>query len=197
MELVEDEDLPKSAGSSIMQVLPSGPSHTHANNLMLYTSLFHAAKNRISIVVPYFVPDESVMSAIKAAAQRGVRVTIINSEIIDKILVGHAQRSYYDELLDAGVKIYLYKKPIFLHNKQVLIDNDIAVTGSSNLDIRSFELDLELTVIIYDKKIVKQLEIIEAVYTKKSQHITKKIWSKRTLRLRLLDRLTRLTAALQ
>jgi cardiolipin synthase len=197
LELVEKEDLPEKMGDTLMQVLPSGPSHMHSNNLMLYTSLFHAAKKRISIVVPYFVPDESVMSALVAASQRGVRVTIINSEIIDKILVGHAQRSYYDELLAAGVRILLYKKPIFLHNKQVLIDDEVAVAGSSNLDMRSFELDLELSVVIYDKDVVRQLDDIEASYTKKCIVVTQKIWQMRPLHLRLLDRLTRLTAALQ
>jgi len=197
LDLVEKEDLPKKAGNTLMQALPSGPSHIHANNLMLYTSLFHAAKKRISIVVPYFVPDESVMAAIISASQRGVKVTIINSEIIDKVLVGHAQRSYYDELLSAGVEIYLYKKPIFLHNKQVIIDDMVAVTGSSNLDMRSFELDLELTLVIYDSEVVSLLDLIESKYMKKSIKVTQKLWNQRPFRLRLLDRLTRLTAALQ
>lgn len=197
LELVENNDMPDVVGDSVMQVLPSGPTHDHANNLMVYTSLFHMAKKRISIVVPYFVPDESVLSAIISAVKRGVDVTIINSEIIDKVLVGHAQRSYYDELLEVGVKIYLYKSPIFLHNKQVLIDNSVAVTGSSNLDIRSFELDLELTLISYDPKIVAQLDKIEASYINKSTKISIKSWSKRPFRLKLLDRITRLTASLQ
>jgi cardiolipin synthase len=137
------------------------------------------------------------MSAIISASQRGVKVKIINSEIIDKVLVGHAQRSYYDELLSAGVEIYLYKKPIFLHNKQVLIDDNVAVAGSSNLDMRSFELDLELTLVIYDKDVVSQLDLIESNYMKKSIKVTQSSWDKRPFRLRLLDRLTRLTAALQ
>lgn len=197
LDLVEKEDLPQRAGDSLIQALPSGPTHVHSNNLMLYTSLFHAAKKRISIVVPYFVPDESVMAAIISASQRGVKVTIINSEIIDKVLVGHAQRSYYDELLAAGVEIYLYKRPIFLHNKQVLIDDSVAVTGSSNLDMRSFELDLELTLLIYDANVVKSLDKIESIYMKKSTQVTQEKWGQRSLRLRMLDRITRLTAALQ
>lgn len=197
LELVEDQDLPPEVGDSTVQLLPSGPSHHHENNLMVYTSLFHMAKDRISIVVPYFVPDDSVLSAIESAAKRGVKVTIINSEIIDKIMVGHAQRSYYEELLEVGVEIYLYKKPIFLHNKQVLIDNEVAVTGSSNLDIRSFVLDLELTIISYDKEIVKQLDSIESGYIRNSTKISKEFWEARPLRLKFLDRITRLTATLQ
>lgn len=197
LEIVEDRDLPTPAGDILMQVLPSGPCHDHDNNLMLYATLFYTAKKRISIVVPYFVPDESVMSAIIAAVKRGVEVTIVNSEIIDKLFTGHAQRSYYDDLLDAGVNLYLYKSPVFLHNKQVLIDNEVALVGSSNLDIRSFQLDLELNMIIYDARTVNKLEEVENTYLKRSIRVTKKTWAERPLRLRLLDRLSRLTSALQ
>ncbi len=197
LEVVEDADMPEKSGDVLAQLLPSGPSHPTSNNLMLYTALFYAAKKRISIVVPYFVPDESVVRAIKAAVKRGVEVTIINSEIIDKLLTGHAQRSYYSVLLDAGVSIYMYKYPVFLHNKQVLIDNDVAVVGSSNLDIRSFELDLELSILLYDSKIVRQLDAIEDSYKRKSKKLTAKAWHERPLSTRLIERLARLTSSLQ
>lgn len=197
LNLVEDADMPQMSGDVVAQVLPSGPAHDHDNNLKFYTSMVHAAKKRVGIVVPYFIPDESFLDAITAAAQRGVEVTMINSEAIDKILVGHAQRSYYEELLESGVKIYLYNKPIFLHTKQVLIDDDVAILGSSNLDIRSFQLDLEITSIIYDESVVKKLEAIETKYMKSSTRVTLSAWQKRSLRLRIIDGLSRLTAALQ
>jgi len=189
--------LPPETGTSQVQVLPSGPSHNDDNNLMIYTNLFHIAQRRISIVVPYFIPDESVMTAITSAAKRGVDVTIINSEIIDKTLTGHAQRSYYNELLAAGVKIHLRKKPIFLHNKQILIDDDIAVVGSSNLDTRSFELSMEVTFLIYDAEVVKKLEAIEDDYLSYATRISQVSWQGRPLRLRMLDSISRLTALWQ
>jgi cardiolipin synthase len=189
--------LPTQTGTSQVQVLPSGPSHADDNNLMIYTNLFHIAQRRISIVVPYFIPDESVLTAITSAAKRGVDVTIINSEIIDKTLTGHAQRSYYHELLAAGVKIYLRNKPIFLHNKQILIDDDIAVVGSSNLDARSFELSMEITFLIYDPEVVKQLELIEDDYLSYASRISQVSWQKRPLHLRMLDSISRLTALWQ
>lgn len=197
LDVVEDGDMPAQAGSVITQVLPSGPSHEHENNLKFYTSMVHAAKKRIGIVVPYFIPDESFLDALTGAAQRGVDVTVINSEAIDKVLAGHAQRSYYEELLEAGVKVYLYKKPTFLHTKQVIIDEDVAIVGSSNLDIRSFELDLEVSLILYDKNVVKRLDKIEAGYVSKSTRVTKSQWHKRPLRIKMLESLARLTAALQ
>jgi cardiolipin synthase len=197
LELVEDGDIPKNAGNTIAQVLPSGPAHEHDNNLKFYTSMVHSAKQRVGIVVPYFIPDESFLDALTAASQRGVAVTMINSESIDKLLAGHAQRSYYDELLEAGVDLYLYKKPVFLHAKQILIDDDVAILGSSNLDIRSFELDLEITTVIYDKSAVAKLEKIEKSYMKKSVRITHSIWQKRSFRLKIMDTIARLTAAFQ
>jgi cardiolipin synthase len=184
-------------GDVSIQVLPSGPSHAFENNLVMYTSLFHTAQQRISIVVPYFVPDEAVITALTSAAKRGVSVTLINSEIIDKTFTGHAQRSYYNELLSAGVKVYLHKKPIFLHNKQVLIDDDVAAIGSSNLDTRSFELSLEITLLVYDKKIVRQLDEIEDTYLASTKRITQASWQARPLRLKLLDTIARLTSLLQ
>lgn len=196
-DIVENADMPKPTGSVVAQILPSGPTHDHDNNLKFYTSMVHAAKKRVGIVVPYFIPDESFLDALTAAAQRGVEVTMINSDAIDKILAGHAQRSYYEELLEAGVNVYLYKKPVFLHAKQVLIDDEVAIVGSSNLDIRSFELDLEVTTIIYDKGVAEQLEKIERHYLKRSKRVTQVGWLKRPLRYKMLDSLARLTAAMQ
>lgn len=197
LDLVEVEDMPKNAGNVTAQVLPSGPTHDHDNNLKFYTSMVYSAIKRVGIVVPYFIPDESFLDALTAAAQRGVEVTMINSEAIDKVLAGHAQRSYYEQLLEAGVKIYLYNKPVFLHAKQVLIDDDVAILGSSNLDIRSFELDLEITTIVYDKQVVKDLEKIEARYLQSAKRITLKKWQNRSTKHKMLDSISRLTAALQ
>lgn len=194
--LVEKADMPKPVGKVTAQVLPSGPSHENDNNLKLYTSMIHSAKEQVFMVVPYFIPDESLMAAITGAAQRGVKVTMINSESIDKILVGHAQRSFYEELLRVGVEIYLYQSPAFLHTKQVTIDDEVAILGSSNLDIRSFELDQEVSLVLYDKTAVQSLRKIERMYTAKSVRVHAKAWAKRPLRLKLLDNVSRLAAPL-
>ena len=115
----------------------------------------------------------------------------------DEGVAGHAQRSYYEELLEAGVNIYLYKSPVFLHTKQVTIDDEVAIIGSSNLDIRSFELNLEVNVVLYDESAVAKLEKIKSQYQKDSRKLSLKQWLKRPLRLKLLDNLARLTAGLQ
>lgn len=184
-------------GKTLAQLLPSGPGYENDNNLKLFTGLIHAANKKIVIVNPYFVPDGSLMVAITSAAQRGVEVIMINSEVIDQALVAHAQRSYYEELLKAGVKIYWYEKPILLHSKHITIDDDIAVIGSSNLDMRSFQLNLEVTLVCYDKSIVKTLRKIEDNCLKSSNRILLKKWQSRPLRSKMLDDLARITAAVQ
>jgi cardiolipin synthase len=181
----------------LAQVLPSGPGFEDFNNLKLFTSLIHSAKKRIFITNPYFVPDDSLMVAITSAAQRGVEVIMINSKIIDQNFVGYAQRSYYEELLKAGVKIYLYKWPILLHSKHMTIDDGIAVIGSSNLDLRSFQLDLEVTLVAYDKTVVNQLKQVQLKNLSNSKKLSLTTWQKRPSKNKIFENIARLTSALQ
>ena len=184
-------------GDVLCQVLPSGPGFEHNNNLMLFVALFHAARQRITIVNPYVVPEETLLLALTSAAQRGVEVTLIVSEIGDQFLVYHAQSSYYEELLKAGVNIYRYRPPAILHSKSISIDDDIAVIGSSNLDIRSFELNLEITLVCYDAQVVADLRKLEADYLNCSRQLYLGVWQARPLITKLFDNLARLTSALQ
>lgn len=187
----------KSFGTSLAQLLPSGSGYDDENNLKLFTSLLYAAKQRITITNPYFVPDDALTTAITSAAKRGVSVTLINSEAMDQWMVGHAQRSFYEALLTAGVNIYLYKAPVLLHSKFITVDDDIATVGSSNMDIRSFLLNMEVTLVSYDPAVVKQLHSVEADYLSRSKKVSIAQWHKRPRRQRLLDNIARLTAALQ
>jgi cardiolipin synthase len=184
-------------GNALCQVLPSGPGFEHDNNLMLFVALFHAARQRLTIANPYVVPDGALLLALKSAAQRGVEVTLIVSEIGDQFLVYHAQRSYYEELLKAGVHIYRYESPVLLHSKFISIDDDIAVIGSSNMDIRSFQLNLEITLVCYDTQVVADLRKIEAEYLDCSCPLQLETWRARSLFTQLFDNLARLTSALQ
>jgi cardiolipin synthase len=184
-------------GDVLCQVLPSGPGFEHNNNLMLFVALFHAARRRITIANPYFVPEETLLLALTSAAQRGVEVTLIVSEIGDQFLVYHAQGSYYEELLRAGVRIYRYQAPVILHSKSISIDNDIAVIGSSNMDIRSFQLNLEVTLVCYNDQVVDKLRKIEEEYINCSNPLELDAWQSRPLHTKLFDNLARLTSALQ
>ncbi|HJR79892.1 MAG TPA: phospholipase D-like domain-containing protein, partial [Anaerolineales bacterium] len=193
----ETRVLPPTTGDVLCQVLPSGPGFEHDNNLMLFVELFHAARKQITIANPYVVPDETLLLALTSAAQREVKVTLIVSEIGDQFLVYHAQRSYYDELLKAGVRIYLYQAPVLLHSKFITIDDDIGLIGSSNLDIRSFELNLEISLVCYNKGVVAELQALAEEYLCHSRALHLKDWQARPILIRLIDNLARLTSALQ
>jgi cardiolipin synthase len=187
----------KQTGNVLAQVLPSGPGHANDNNLKLFTALVHAAQHRLVLVTPYFIPDESLMLAVTTAAQRGVDVTLVNSEGADVALAHLAQRSYYEELLRAGVKVHLYRQPALIHSKSISIDDDIAVIGSSNLDIRSFQLNFEVTLVFPDRQVVADLRRVEAEYLRRSRPIALDEWLEQPVIARLLNNLARLTSALQ
>jgi cardiolipin synthase len=179
------------------QVVPSGPGFEGENNLRLFNGLIYAAQRRIVLVSPYFVPDDSMLYAVTTAAQRGVEVELFVSEIGDQAVVFHAQRSYYETLLKAGVVIWLYRKPTILHAKHFTIDDDVAVVGSSNLDMRSFTLNLEVSLMVRGRAFVQDLRQLEAGYRRASRRLTLEEWQARPFRTSVLDNVARLTAALQ
>ncbi|GAA4381603.1 cardiolipin synthase [Agromyces bauzanensis] len=179
------------------QVVPSGPGYTNENNLKLFLALMYAARERIILTSPYFVPDEAMLRAISGATQRGVHVELFVSEVGDQALVYHAQRSYYEALLRAGVKIWLYQAPYILHSKHFTIDDDVAVIGSSNMDIRSFELNMEVSLLVRGASFVREMRVAEDDYRRNSRELTLEEWLRQPLRSTVLDNLARLTSALQ
>jgi len=115
----------------------------------------------------------------QAAAQRGVAVHFVTPHQADQLLVRLAQESFYSALLDAGVRIHLYR-PGFLHAKQLSVDRDVAAIGSSNMDLRSFGLDDEEMVICYDRQLTEQLFTIQERYFRDSDELTQQAWQKRS-----------------
>ena len=190
-------ELTPKKGTSTVQIIPSGPSYPYQNNLKAFVSLIYSAQQSVTITNPYLVPDESLLSALISAAKRGVHVSILNSEAMDQWLVGHAQRSYYAQLLEAGVQISLYKKPQLVHEKYMSIDDSVAVIGSSNLDIRSLELNLECSVLAYDSGIAKQLSARHESLLGNSRRVNLTLWKKRSSWQNFLDSIARLTSSLQ
>ncbi len=185
------------AGGVLCQVVPSGPGFVTENNLRLFNTLLYSAEEQITISSPYFVPDDSLLYAITTAAQRGVQVELFVSEKGDQFLVHHAQRSYYEALLRAGVRIFLYPKPLVLHAKHFTIDEDVAIIGSSNMDMRSFSLNLEVSVMMIDKDVVMDMHQVEEDYRAVSRELHLEEWLKRPVLARYVDNVARLTATLQ
>ena len=180
-----------------LQVVPSGPGFVSENNLRLFTSMIYAAERRLSLTSPYFVPDDSLLYAVTTMAQRGVDVELFVGATADQFMVSHAQRSYYDTLLSAGVRIWLYPEPYVLHAKHFTVDDDLAVVGSSNMDMRSFALNYEVVMMLTGTGVVDQLKVVQDRYRSLSTELTLDAWRSRSFGQRALDNLMRLTATVQ
>ncbi|PKH40925.1 cardiolipin synthase [Nocardioides alpinus] len=192
----DQPDQPAGGRGHAMQLVPSGPGYATEPNLRLFTALIHGATDRVAITSPYFVPDEALLAAITSASYRGVQVELFVGEKADQFLVGHAQRSYYAALLDAGVTIHLYPAPTVLHGKYFTVDGRVAMIGSSNMDFRSFALTSEIMLLAFGGDLVERLERNDADYRAVSRVLTVEEWSARSWREKYVDNVCRLTAAL-
>jgi cardiolipin synthase len=179
------------------QVVPSGPGFATENNLRLFNSMIYTAQRRLSLTSPYFVPDESLLYAVTTAAQRGVEVELFVSATADQFMVAHAQRSYYSQLLETGIRIWLYPEPDVLHAKHFTVDDQLAVIGSSNMDYRSFALNFEVVMMFEDRDVVARLEKVQDSYRELSTELTLENWRSRGWGSKYVDNVMRLTAALQ
>jgi cardiolipin synthase len=190
-------DAPAGTGGLLCQVLPSGPGFDVENNLVLFNTLIYNAERRLSITSPYFVPDESLLIAITTAARRGVEVELFVGEVGDHLVVFHAQHSYYRALLEAGVRIYLYPRPSILHAKHMSVDDLVTVVGSANMDIRSFGLNLEVTLMTCGRSLTDEMRAVEDEYRAVSRELTLAEWSQQSFGHGVVDGLARLTSAVQ
>ncbi|MDQ7876608.1 cardiolipin synthase [Microbacterium sp. QXD-8] len=190
-------DVTSGPGDLDCQIVPSGPGFEFQNNLKLFAGLLYAAQRQIIVVSPYFVPDEAMLLAITTACQRGIHVELFVSEEGDQAIVYHAQRSYYEALLRAGVKIWMYKRPFILHTKSLTIDDEVGIIGSSNMDMRSFGLNMEISLFVRGEEFVREMRSVEDMYRSLSRELTLEEWEKQPLRSTVLDNLARLTSALQ
>jgi cardiolipin synthase len=135
--------------------------------------------------------------ALVTAGSRGLDVELFVSEISDQFMVYHAQRSYYEELLRAGVKIYAYAAPTILHAKHLTIDDDVSVIGSSNMDIRSLSLHMEMMLVVHGQEFCDRMRAVEDSYRASSKQLHLDQWLKRPTPEIVFDNLMRLTSSLQ
>jgi cardiolipin synthase A/B len=136
-------------GGATAQVIGTGPTVRYSAMPEMFESLMFAARREIVVTTPYYVPDESLQNALCTTAYRGVDTTIVFPARNDSWVVGAASRSYYAELLTAGVKIYEYEGGL-LHTKSVTLDGELTLIGSANMDRRSFELNYENNILFHD-----------------------------------------------
>jgi cardiolipin synthase len=187
--------VPTVVGDVPAQVLPNGPSSSTQPAQRMVVNLIHSATRRVVVTTPYFIPGEPFQDALETAVMRGAEVHLIVDAHMDQFLVGHAQRSYYEELLVAGVHIHAYKEA-FLHTKSVSIDGEVAWIGTCNMDMRSFELNEEVVALFFDPRIATRLAAIEERYMQGSDRITLHEWRQRPFMQELVQNLSRLVSPL-
>ncbi|MFW0181496.1 cardiolipin synthase [Rothia sp. P5766] len=180
----------------LAQIVPSGPGYETENNLRLINHLIYNAEERIIICSPYFVPESTLLQALTNMALSGIEVTLIVCEKGDQFLPIMGQRSYYEELLRAGVNIQQYPGPTVLHSKFMIVDQEITFIGSSNMDPRSFALNFEVSTFIVSSDMVKELEQVAHEYIAVCKKLRYDEWIYRPLRHKVTENLCRLWSAL-
>lgn len=182
-------------GKVVVQTITSGPDSDWASIQQAYFTLINMAKRYVFISTPYFMPGETTLNALKTAAMSGVDVRILLPHRSDSRLTFWCTRSYIEELLEAGVKIYWYTKGLN-HNKVIIADGIVASVGTANMDLRSFEQNFEVSMIIYDREVVKKLATDFTEDLKSSRECLLKDWRFRPKRKRIYESVARLFAPL-
>ncbi len=163
------------------QVVASGPTARHSAMPEMFESVMYAAHRELVITTPYYVPDASIQAALCAAANRGVDVTIVFPARNDDFAVGATSRSYYEDLLTAGVKIHEYR-PGLLHTKSMTMDGELTLIGSANMDRRSFDLNYENNILLHDPALTAAMRVRQDAYIADSSPVALaevRAWSRR------------------
>ena len=178
-------------GTEDMQVIPSGPGEGDDGLLQMLLAVINSAREELVLTTPYFVPDDSMLRALRGAAGRGVTVDMILPERVDSLLTRYASRSYYDELLNIGVRIHLYQKGL-LHTKSITADRRISMFGTVNLDMRSLWLNYEVALFVYGSAFAEQLHTLQQSYMQDCRRLDPQLWSQRSWGARFLENALRL-----
>ncbi|MBF8457977.1 cardiolipin synthase [Kaistella sp. G5-32] len=174
-----------------IQIVSSGPDSDRPSIYYAVIKTIQSAKKEIFLTSPYFIPGETIIDALKMAALSGVDVRLLVPGISDSFMVNAAAKSYYNELLKAGVKIYLYQKG-FVHAKTLVADRCLAMVGTANLDYRSFDLNFEVNAIVYDEQIAEELAFNFEKDMKDSEQIDINSWLNRPKHVQLIEKIVRL-----
>jgi len=181
----------KTKSKAIVQIAASGPDSDTPVIMYALLQTISLAKEELLITSPYFIPGQTILDAICASAMSGVKIKLLVPYKSDSALVNAAAKSYYNEILEAGVEVYLYKKG-FVHAKTVVADGQLAIIGTANMDHRSFELNFEVNAMVYDMALATAFE----ADLKHSVKINAKDWAKRTLFRQLPEKICRLFSPL-
>jgi cardiolipin synthase len=182
-------------GNAVVQVVPSGPGLALSTIQELILTAIYAAERELVLTTPYFVPDDAMRMALLSAAARGVAVTLVVPRRTDSHLVRLAGEAYYEELLEAGVRIARFTRGL-LHTKAITVDGDIAMFGSVNLDMRSFHLNFEISLLAYDATFTQRVRRLQEKYILSSDTLELDRWRKRPFVKRFIQQLAQLMSPL-
>lgn len=188
-------DEPFQAGTTGIQIVSCGPDSLKEEIKQGYLKMISSAKKNIYIQTPYFVPDASILEALKTAVLSGVDVRIMIPCMPDHMFVYWATYSYVGILLNLGAKIFIYDNG-FMHAKTICIDGEVASIGSANFDIRSFRLNFEANAFVYDAAEVYKLEAIFETDMMQSHELTKQLYRSRSLIIKFKESISRLLSDL-
>jgi len=166
-------------GKSWIQLASSGPDSDWANIMQAYLAAIATAREKVYLCTPYFSPNESILNALKTAALSGKDVRLIVPEKSDSVIANWISRSYVSELLHAGVRMYFYVSG-FNHSKYIVVDGVFSSVGSVNVDVRSFDLDFEVTALIYDEDFASELEDTFIEDLRNSKELLPDLWEGRS-----------------
>ena len=184
-------------GQTGVQIVSSGPDSQWAAIKDGYLKMISGARQSLYIQTPYFIPDESILEALKVAALSGVDVRLVIPEKEDHLFVHWASLSYMGELLEAGVSCYTYKKEKgFIHSKMMVMDGFVSTVGTANLDMRSFHLNFEVNAFIYDEDISCQLEAIFMRDLDDCEQLTLDHYRQRSVNVKIKEAFSRLLSPL-
>lgn len=176
---------------TLVQMASSGPDSINPTIMMATNAIIHDARSYVYITTPYFIPNESVYDAIRTAALGGQDVRMLVPLHSDSWLVNKAASAYYEDLLNCGVRIYRYTRG-FVHAKTLVVDDDLAMVGSANMDNRSFELNFETNAIVYDRAVAAHLKQQFLEDLKDAEELDKERWMKRGKLTRFMESVARL-----
>jgi len=198
-ELDPDRDffntqVPEETGS-LVQIAASGPDSDDPTIMFSLVKAIGIADKEILITTPYFIPGETLLDALTVAALSGIKVKLLVPSQSDSKMVDLAARSYYENLMRAGVEIYLYQKG-FVHAKTMVVDASLSVIGTANMDYRSFDLNFEVNSIIYDEGVGKQMAKVFQQDLLEAERIDLEQWQRRSIFKQFPEKFARLFSPL-
>ncbi len=182
-------------GNTVTAIISSDPDSDYPNLMETYFSMITSAREEILISTPYFIPNESILTALKTSAKGGVKVILILPKVSDSIFVHSASLTYLGDLMRNDIEVYMYRKGM-IHSKVMIIDGELSTIGTANMDYRSFDNNAEVNALFFDESLAQELKSYFESDLNNSTKLQYHTWRKRPLKIRLAGSLGRLIAPL-